>query len=88
MLHKVFLIRTQPTNALSLAKDYRSFGVVWMIRQIMEILRAISRFYIQICNNLAAFNLTLRSRNAMLSLLDSYVNLISVWNSLKLRKKV
>ena len=27
MLYKVFLIRAQPTNAQSLAKDYRSFGL-------------------------------------------------------------
>ena len=53
---QVFLIRAQPTNAQSLAKDYRSFGVVWMSRQVMEILMAISRFYIQICNNLTVFN--------------------------------
>ena len=56
MFYKVFLIRAQPTNAQSLAKDYRSFGVVWMSRQVMEILMAISRFYIQICNNLIVFN--------------------------------
>ena len=44
----------------SLAKDYRSFGVVWMSRQVIEILMAISRFYMQICNNLTVFNTNFR----------------------------
>ena len=56
MLYKVFLTKAQPTNAQSLAKDYRSFGVAWMSREVMEILMAIRKFYIQICNNLTAFN--------------------------------
>ena len=56
MFYKVFLLRAQPANAQSLAKDYRSFGVVWMSRQVMEILMAISRFYIQLCNNLTVYN--------------------------------
>ena len=59
----------------------RSFGVVYMSRQVMEILMAISRFYIQI--------LPFRSRNAIFSLHDSYVNLMVVWNSLiRLCKKL
>ena len=56
MFYKVFLMRAQPTNAQSLAKGCRSFDVVWASRQVMEILMAISRFYIQICNNLTVFN--------------------------------
>ena len=56
MLYKVLLITAQPTNTQSLAKDYRSFGGVWTNRQVMEILMAISRFHIQICNNLTVFN--------------------------------
>ena len=38
----------------------RWFGVVWMSRQVMEILIAISRFYIQICNNFTIFNTNFR----------------------------
>ena len=60
MLSKVFLIRAQPTNAQSLVKDYRQFGVFSMSRQVMEILMAISRFYIQIRNNLTVFNTNFR----------------------------
>ena len=45
MLYKAFLIRAQPTDAQSLAKDYSSFALVWMSRLVMEILMAISRFY-------------------------------------------
>ena len=56
MFYKIFLIRAQSTNTQSLAKHYWSFVVVWMSRQEMEILMAISRFYIQICNNLTVFN--------------------------------
>ena len=56
MFCKVFLIGAQPTNTQSLAKDYRSFGVVWMSRQVMDILMVIGRFYTQICNNLTVFN--------------------------------
>ena len=56
MLYKVFLLRAQPTKAQSLAKGYISFGVVWTSRQVMEILMAISRFYIRISNNLTVFN--------------------------------
>ena len=58
MLYKVFLIKapTRPTNVQSLAKDYRSFGVVWMSREQIEIFMAISRFYIQINNNGTVFN--------------------------------
>ena len=44
----------------SLAKDDRSFGVVWMSRQVIEILMAVSRFYMQICNNLTVFNTNFR----------------------------
>ena len=60
ILPLVFLIRAQPTNTQSLSKDYRSFGVDWISRQVMEILMAISRFYIQICNNVTAFNTNFR----------------------------
>ena len=56
MVYKVFLISAQPTNAQSLTKDYRSFGVVWVSRQVMDIWMAISRFYIQISNNLTVLN--------------------------------
>ena len=56
MLYKVFLIKAQPTNVQSLAKDYRSFGVVWMSREQIEIFMAISRFHIQINNNGTVFN--------------------------------
>ena len=56
MFYKVFLIRAQPANAQSLAKYYRSFGVVWTSRKVMEILMAISRFYMQVCNNLNVLN--------------------------------
>ena len=56
MFYNVFLIRAQPTNTQSLAKDYRSLSVVWVSRQLIEILMAISRSYIQICNNLTVFN--------------------------------
>ena len=56
MFSKVFFIRAQPTNSQSLAKHYRSFGVVWMSRQVMEILMAVSRFYIQICNTITVLN--------------------------------
>ena len=52
MSYKVFLKTAQPTNAQSLAKDYRLSGVVWKSRQGMDILMAISRFYIQIYNKL------------------------------------
>ena len=55
MFYDVFLIRAQPTNTQSLAKDYRSLSVVWVSRQLIEILMAISRSYIQICNNLTVF---------------------------------
>ena len=48
MLYKDFIISSQPTKVKSPAKDYRSFGVVWMSRQVMKILMAINRFYIQI----------------------------------------
>ena len=84
---KVYLIRAPPTNMQSLAKDYRSFGVVCMRRQVMEILMVISRFNIQISDNLIGFKKTFKSRNAILSLLDAYVNLMSVWNALILHKK-
>ena len=81
IFYKFFSKRAQPTGGQSLAKDYRSFGVVYMSRQVMEILMAISRFYIQI--------LPFRSRNAIFSLHDSYVNLMVVWNSLiRLCKKL
>ena len=56
MFYKVFLMRAQPTNAQSLAKGCRLFDVVWTSRQVMEILMVISRFYIQICNNLTVFS--------------------------------
>ena len=56
MFYKVFLIRAQPANTQSLAKDYISFGVDWVNRQVMEILIAIGGFYIQICNNLTVSN--------------------------------
>ena len=56
MFYKVFLIREQPANAQSLPKDCKSFGVVWMNRQVTEMFIAISRFYIQICNNLTVVN--------------------------------
>ena len=62
MFYKVFLIRAQPTNTQSLAKHYRSFGVVWMSRQVIEILMTISRFYIQICNNLTVFNSNFKAK--------------------------
>ena len=73
MFYKVFLIRAQHTIAQSLAKDYRSFGVVWMSRQVMEILIAISRFYIQICNNLTVFSINFKVQkcNAFFSWLNS-----------------
>ena len=65
MFYKVFLLRAQPANAQSLAKDYRSFGVVWMSRQVMEILMAISRFYIQLCNNLTVFNTNFKGKKCI-----------------------
>ena len=46
ILYTVFLRRARLTNAQSLADDYRSFGVVWMSREVTKILMAISRFYI------------------------------------------
>ena len=56
MFYNVFLIRVQPTNTQNLAKDYKSVDVVWMNREVIKILIAISRFYIQICNNFTVFN--------------------------------
>ena len=73
ILYKFFSKTAQPTEGQSLAKDYRSFGVVYMSRQAMEILMAISRFYIQISNNLLTLILPFRSRNAMFSLHDSHM---------------
>ena len=66
MLYKVFLTRAQSTNAHSLSEDYKSFGVVWMRRQVMEILMAINRFSIQISNNLTVFktNFQVKTYNA------------------------
>ena len=34
MLYTVFLRRARLTNAQNLAEDYRSFGVVWMSREV------------------------------------------------------
>ena len=42
--------------SLSLAKNYRAFGLVWMNRQVMAILMSISRFCIHVCDNLTVFN--------------------------------
>ena len=69
MFYKLFLIRVQPTNAQSLPKDYRSFGVVWMSRQVTEIFTAIRRFYIQICKNLTVIdtNIKFKKYNAFFS---------------------
>ena len=60
MLYRFFLTRAQPTNTQILAKDYTLLGVVWMSRQVMEILDTIGRFYIQICNNLTVFNINFK----------------------------
>ena len=87
MFCKVFLIRVQPTNAQSLPKDYRSFGVVWMSRQVTEIFIAISRFYILICNNLTVVNTNSKVKKYNAFFARLYVNLMSVWNSVRLRKK-
>ena len=88
MFYKVFLIRAQPTNTQSLAKHYRSFGVVWMSRQVMEILMAISRFYIQICNNLTVFNTNFKVKkcNAFFAWLISKFDVCM--ELIRLRKKV
>ena len=69
MLYKVFLIRAQPTNAQSWLKT--TDRLVWMSKQVMEILMAISRFYIQICNNLTIFNTNFKVKkcNAFFALL-------------------
>ena len=85
--YKVFLIRAQRSNTQSLTEHYRSFSVVWMSRQVMEILMTISTFYKSVII-LLFLTLTLRSRNTILSLLDSYLNSMSVWKSLGLRQKV
>ena len=87
MFYKVFLIREQPANAQSLPKDCKSFGVVWMKRQVTEMFIAISRFYIQICNNLTVVNTNSKVKKYNAFFARLYVNLMSVWNSVRLRKK-
>ena len=87
MFCKVFLIRVQPTNVQSLPKDYRSFGVVWMSRQVTETFIAISRFYIQICNNLTVVNTNSKVKKYNAFFARLYVNLMSVWNSVETTQK-
>ena len=70
----------------SLAKHYRSFGVVWMNRQVMEILMTVSRFYIEICNNLTVFdtNFKVKKCNAFFAWLISKFDVRMELNSFQL----